>query len=401
MLYLILLLVLYVVFYKKITFPASQSSEKTITFNLQEFEISSSTQSEEAPQNTQEPSLEERTKNLFEKIAHAHDSPDTVLTATNEKSLEEITKNLLKKISDSQKKPVKKVLPDSNFKQKISKAQLAKKAQEKRIKEENEKKIAQEAAILAQLEQEHLAKVKAEENEKLKKLEEARLIKEQKKEEEHLKTIAQEKAKKKKQEHLEKIAEIKRKQLLAKQAKIQKEKLRKEKIKKIKQRLAKEKLRKQKLEKKRKARKKLTKHKSKHTLSKNIMNTGSTYSKPNKSSTSMKMIKQFYGSEFNSFTGTQKAFIEKNLGSIYQITQRTLTRNGYPEVAARTQQQGTQLVTFYLHPNGSISQLHYKRRLGFESLDKNTMKIIKIAYKNYPKPKTTTKITFYVQYSLF
>lgn len=115
----------------------------------------------------------------------------------------------------------------------------------------------------------------------------------------------------------------------------------------------------------------------------------------------MKMIKQFYGSEFNSFTPTQKRFIEKNLGSIYRITQRTLTRNGYPRVAARTHQQGTQIVTFYLHPNGAISGLRYKRRLGYEALDANTMKVIRIAYKDYPRPKTKTKITFYVEYSLY
>lgn len=115
----------------------------------------------------------------------------------------------------------------------------------------------------------------------------------------------------------------------------------------------------------------------------------------------MKMIKQFYGSEFNSFTPTQKRFIEKNLGSIYRITQRTLTRNGYPRVAARTHQQGTQIVTFYLHPNGAITGLRYKRRLGYEALDANTMKVIRIAYKDYPRPKTKTKITFYVEYSLY
>jgi len=449
-------------------FSASQSTEQTMTLNLQEFEIASSAQSEEAPQDAQEPSLEERTKNLFEKIAHAQDLPNEVPPDAKEVNLEEITKNLFKKIADSQKKPVKKVLPDSTIKQtkqkilkaqqaekeiqkkkeealakakaeenakrqkieearqakleaeklKKEKARLAKEAQEKRIKEENEKKMAQEDARLAQLEQERLAKEKAQkeaqkrEAKRLKKLledkrkQEARaqaLAKEksERKKEERLKTITQEKAKKEKQERLKKIAEKRRKQLLMKQAKIQKEKLRKEKLKKEKQRLTKEKMRKEKLEKKKKANKKLTKRKSKDGLANSIMNAGASYTKRKKSNASMKMIKQFYGSEFNSFTGTQKTFIEKNLGTIYQITQRTLTRNGYPRVAARTQQQGTQLVTFYLHPNGSISGLHYKKRLGFASLDKNTMKIIKIAYKDYPRPKTTTKITFYVQYSLF
>jgi len=115
----------------------------------------------------------------------------------------------------------------------------------------------------------------------------------------------------------------------------------------------------------------------------------------------MSMINKFYGKEFSTFTGTQKSFIKKNLGTIYQITQRTLSRNGYPEVAARMHQQGKQLVTFYLHPDGRITGLRFKKRLGVTSLDRNTMNVIRIAYKDYPHPKTKTKITFYVLYSLY
>jgi len=412
MLYLVVLLILYIVFYKKIILPTSQSAAQTMTLNLQDFETSSSTQSEETLQDTSDTSVEASTKGLFEKIVH--NAPNAIPTETNEENLEEMTKKLLQKIANAQKKPVKEVqkkenpvektLPNSNTKQekqKILKAQLAKEEQEKHIKEENEKKIAQEAAILAQLEQERLIKMKDEE-ERLAKIEAEKPNKElekRMKEEEReninkeiarlvqldKEKLAQKEAKMRKQERLKKIAEKKRK-----------EELRKKKA-----RLAKEKLRKEKLEKKKKIQKKLTERKSKNRLAHSIVKTSTPFSERKSSSASMKMIKQFYGSEFNSFTGTQKSFIEKNLGNIYQITQRTLSRMGYPEVAARTQQQGTQLVTFYLHPNGAISGLHYKQRLGFASLDNNTMKIIKIAYKNYPRPKTTTKITFYVQYSLF
>ena len=412
MLYLVVLLILYIVFYKKIILPTSQSAAQTMTLNLQDFETSSSTQSEETLQDTSDTSVEESTKGLFEKIVH--NEPNAIPTETNEESLEEMTKKLLQKIANAQKKPVKEVqkkenpvektLPNSNTKQekqKILKAQLAKEEQEKHIKEENEKKIAQEAAILAQLEQERLIKMK-EEEERLAKIEAEKPNKElekRMKEEEReninkeiarlvqldKEKLAQKEAKMRKQERLKKIAEKKRKEELRKK----------------KERLAKEKLRKEKLEKKKKIQKKLTERKSKNRLAHSIVKTSTPFSERKSSSASMKMIKQFYGSEFNSFTGTQKSFIEKNLGNIYQITQRTLSRMGYPEVAARTQQQGTQLVTFYLHPNGAISGLHYKQRLGFASLDNNTMKIIKIAYKNYPRPKTTTKITFYVQYSLF
>ncbi|RUM75907.1 MAG: hypothetical protein DSZ12_02780, partial [Sulfurovum sp.] len=138
----------------------------------------------------------------------------------------------------------------------------------------------------------------------------------------------------------------------------------------------------------------------KNALARSLMQASTQRSSHRASNTSMHMIERFYGSEFNSFTGTQKKFIEDNLNAIYRITQRRLTRNGYPSVAVRTHQQGTQIVTFYLHPNGDISRLRLKRPLGYASLDKNTLRVIRIAYKSYPHPKTKTKITFYVEYSL-
>lgn len=114
-----------------------------------------------------------------------------------------------------------------------------------------------------------------------------------------------------------------------------------------------------------------------------------------------KMINQLYGEEFNSFSESQKKFIKDNLGAIHRITQNTLTRNGYPEIAVRTRQQGTNIVSFYLHPNGDISGLTLKKRIGHESLDQNTLDVIRIAYKDYPLPNKKTKIIFYVQYSIY
>ena len=116
---------------------------------------------------------------------------------------------------------------------------------------------------------------------------------------------------------------------------------------------------------------------------------------------SEKMIKKLYGREFNTYTPVQKKFIRHNLSLIQQITQRTLLRNGYPDVAIQTRQQGTNVVSFYLHPNGDITGLRLKKRIGYEALDSNTLKVIRIAYKDYPLPNQKTKITFYVQYSIY
>jgi len=143
---------------------------------------------------------------------------------------------------------------------------------------------------------------------------------------------------------------------------------------------------------------------SKSGLAGALMGSGSSVSlapsRSSSSSYSSQMIKQLYGSEFDSFSPTQKKFIKNNLGAIHRITQRTLIQNGYPDIAVRTMQEGTNIVTFYLHPNGNITGLRLQSRIGYTALDDNTLEVIRIAYKEYPRPKTKTKITFYVRYSI-
>jgi len=143
---------------------------------------------------------------------------------------------------------------------------------------------------------------------------------------------------------------------------------------------------------------------SRHGLAGALMGSGSTVSLAPRSTSShygSQMIKQLYGAEFDRFTPTQKRFIKNNLERIHRITQRTLIQNGYPDVAVRTMQEGTNIVTFYLHPNGNITQLRLLRHIGYTTLDENTLQVIRIAYKDYPRPKTKTKITFYVQYRIY
>ncbi len=145
--------------------------------------------------------------------------------------------------------------------------------------------------------------------------------------------------------------------------------------------------------------------KSKDPLANILMNSGTSIYRTRQASSSngyeKKVIRQLYGKEFDTFTQTQKRFIEHNLGRIHRITQRTLTRHGYPDIAVRTRQEGINVVSFYLHPNGNITNLRLKRRMGYTALDKNSLEVIRIAYKDYPRPKTRTKIIFYVKYSIY
>ena len=59
------------------------------------------------------------------------------------------------------------------------------------------------------------------------------------------------------------------------------------------------------------------------------------------------------------------------------------------------------IVEFYLHPNGDISDLKLTESSGYSSLDKNSIETIEFAYKDYPKPKEKTKVKIYVYYKLY
>ena len=126
-----------------------------------------------------------------------------------------------------------------------------------------------------------------------------------------------------------------------------------------------------------------------------------TSSPASSGSFSNKIINQLYGKEFDTFSPAQKKFIKQNLKLIHRITQRTLTKNGYPNDSLRKRQEGTNVVSFYLHPNGDISELKLKTKIGYKTLDNNTLEVVRYAYKDYPLPKTKTKIVFNVAYSIY
>ena len=112
-------------------------------------------------------------------------------------------------------------------------------------------------------------------------------------------------------------------------------------------------------------------------------------------------FKALYKDEFDHFSPNQKRFIRDNLNRIQAITQHYLTKRGYPPFAVHQHMQGVNVVEFYLHPNGDITDLKVISSSGFNVLDDNSLDTIRTAYKDYPRPKETTKIRFYIHYRLF
>ncbi len=113
-----------------------------------------------------------------------------------------------------------------------------------------------------------------------------------------------------------------------------------------------------------------------------------------------RLINNLYGSSYSRMSASQRKFIDENLREIIRISQRTLNYLGYPKEALYMHEQGTNIVEFWLYPNGDISHLRLKRRIGSDSLDRQTIEVIKTAYMYYPKPPVKTKIIIYVGYHL-
>jgi len=111
-------------------------------------------------------------------------------------------------------------------------------------------------------------------------------------------------------------------------------------------------------------------------------------------------FRKLYKDEFSSYTKGQREFLQRHLAQIGAITQRYLYLRGYPEVAIKTRQQGTALVEFILHPNGDITKLRLLDSSGYSALDRNSIEVIRHAYKDYPLPPEPTKVRIYIEYRL-
>lgn len=112
-------------------------------------------------------------------------------------------------------------------------------------------------------------------------------------------------------------------------------------------------------------------------------------------------LEKLYGEEYKTFTSVQKAYLEKNLNNFQVITQRVLNRLGYPKLAAKLGIGGINTVEFMFHPDGNITGLKILGSSQYTILDDYTLELIQIAYKDYPKPQTATKLRFRVFYRMY
>ena len=113
-----------------------------------------------------------------------------------------------------------------------------------------------------------------------------------------------------------------------------------------------------------------------------------------------KNIKELYGDTFGELTKGQQEYIIDNQEIMRRITQATLTRQARVTDMHGINANRSNVIEFYLHPNGDMSDFRFLEKSGYFVLDDITKATIEYSYSKYPLPKEKTLIRYNVFYNL-
>jgi outer membrane biosynthesis protein TonB len=111
-------------------------------------------------------------------------------------------------------------------------------------------------------------------------------------------------------------------------------------------------------------------------------------------------IKELYGDKFKELSKAQQDYILDNEEIMRRITQRVLTRVASVNLKRNLNVNRTNVIEFYLHPNGDMSDFKFLKKSGYFVLDETTKETIEYAYSKYPRVKEKTLIRYNVYYNL-
>jgi len=111
-------------------------------------------------------------------------------------------------------------------------------------------------------------------------------------------------------------------------------------------------------------------------------------------------IKELYGDEFGKLSEGQQKYILDNQEIMRRITQQVLTRVASVNLSRDLNVNRVNIIEFYLHPNGDMSDFRFLQKSGFYVLDDTTKETIEYAYARYPRPQEKTLIRYNVFYNL-
>jgi len=122
---------------------------------------------------------------------------------------------------------------------------------------------------------------------------------------------------------------------------------------------------------------------------------------PTRSSTRVTdSIQRLYGDKFNELSQGEQKYIIDNQEVMRRITQGVLDRYGRSKIPDNIRTNDTNMIEFYLHPDGSISDLRFLKNSQLAILDDTTREVIELAYSKYPRPEQKTLIRYRVWYNL-
>jgi len=111
-------------------------------------------------------------------------------------------------------------------------------------------------------------------------------------------------------------------------------------------------------------------------------------------------LKELYGDEFGKLTPGQQKYLIDNQEIMRRITQEVLNRVAQVNLTRDLNVNRTNVVEFYLHPNGDISDFKFLKKSGYYVLDDTTKETIEYAYSRYPRPEEKILVRYNVFYNL-
>lgn len=111
-------------------------------------------------------------------------------------------------------------------------------------------------------------------------------------------------------------------------------------------------------------------------------------------------LKELYGSEFGKLTPGQQKYLIDNQEIMRRITQEILNRIARVNIRHDMNVNKTNIVEFYLHPNGDMTDFKFLQTSGYHILDTTTQETIEFAYSRYPRPTEKILVRYNVFYNL-
>lgn len=111
-------------------------------------------------------------------------------------------------------------------------------------------------------------------------------------------------------------------------------------------------------------------------------------------------LKELYGDMFGKLTPGEQKYLIDNREIMRRITQEVLNRVARVNLTRNTNVNAVNIVEFYLHPNGDMSDFKFLQNSGYFVLDDTTKETIEYAYSRYPRPSEKILIRYNVFYNL-